>query len=361
MKKRLLSLSALFCALSLLTGCFCPCDPEPKTSHISHRYASAEEGRQLRLDNTNYFNALTQNDIDWKFRRTGKTLDDFKTFAAQQIKEFSEEEKKAIDAMITLVEVRLDALGVCLQSDEIIFIKTDMDDEGGAGGYTHKNEIYLSSFVSEALVYALQGKDIYPPEYLEYISTYFPSLLAHELFHCLTRNDARFRQQMYSLIGFTVMDHEVEFGPTVRNLLLQNPDVERFDNWAEFTIHGQKRRCILIPVYACSFAEAAATNPDASFFDYMQCVLVPLDEPDTMIPVEQASDFYTVLGHNTDYVIAAEECMADNFGNLIAFGLIGYYGYVNGGVQFIPYNTPQLIHNICDTVRNYYDAADPER
>ena len=109
-------------------GC-CPCEPEAKTSHISHRYASAEEGLQLRLNSTDYFNALTQNDIDWKFRCTGKTLDEFKTFAANQIKDFTEEEKKALDAMITLVETRLDALGVCLQSDEIIFIKSDMEDE----------------------------------------------------------------------------------------------------------------------------------------------------------------------------------------------------------------------------------------
>lgn len=361
MKKLFLSLTALFCALSFLTGCCCPCDPEAKTSHISYRYASAAEGRQLRLDNTNYFNALTQNDIDWKFRCTGKTLDDFKAYAASQIKDFTEEEKKAIDAMVSLVEVRLDALGICLQPDEIIFIKTDMADEGDAGGYTHKKEIYLSSFLVEALVYTMQGKDVYPPEYLEYINCVFPSILAHELFHCLTRNDARFRQQMYSLIRFTVMDHEVSFGPSVRNMLLQNPDVERFDNWAEFTINGQKRRCILIPVYECSYAEAAATDPNASFFNHMQCVLVPLDAPDTMIPVEQASDFYTVLGHNTDYVIAAEECLADNFGNLVAFGFNGYYSFENGGLQFITYQTPQLMHNICETVRNYYNAADPER
>ena len=359
MKTRLLSIWALLCALFFLTGCCCPWNPDAKTSHIKHRYASAEEGRQLRLNNTDYFNALTQNDIDWKFRCTGKTLDDFRTFAANQIKDFTEEEKQAIDAMVTLIETRFDALGVCLRSDEIIFIKSDTEDEGGAAGFTHKNEIYLTSFFVEALVYALQGKDIYPPEYLEYISRIFPSILAHELFHCLSRNDARFRQQMYSLIGFTVMDHDVAFGPAVRNVLLQNPDVERYDNWAEFTIDGQKRRCILISVYECSFAEAAATDPDATFFNHMRCVLVPLDEPDTMIPVEQASDFYTVLGHNTDYVIAAEECLADNFGNLTAFGFNGYYDFVNDGVQFIPYKTPQLIHDICETLRNHFNV--PER
>ena len=338
-----------------MTGCCCPGEPEAKTSHISHRYASAEEGRQLRLNNTDYFNALTQNDIDWKFRQTGKTVDEFKTFAADQIKDFTEDEKKALDAMIALIEKRLDFLDVCLRTDEIIFIKSDIEDEGGAGGFTHKNEIYLSSFLVEAAVDIMQGNATYPTEYLEYLSLVTPEVIAHELFHTLTHSDARFRQQMYSLIGFTVMDHDIEFGPTVRNLILQNPDVERFDNWAEFTINGQKRRCTLLPVYACSFAEAAATDPNASFFDYMQCVLVPLDAPDTMIPVEQASDFYTVLGHNTDYVIAAEECLADNFGNLVSFGFNGSYSYGYDGVRFVPYQTPQLVHDICETLRNYYN------
>ena len=357
MKTRLLSLSALLFALFFLTGCCFLCGPEANTSHISYRYASAEEGRQLRLNNTDYFNALTQNDIDWKFGATGKTIDDFKTFSASQIQDFTEEEKKAIDAMVSLIEARLDALGVCLRPDEVIFIKSDMQDEGGAGGFTHKNEIYLTSFIVQAIVDVLQGKDTYPPDYLEYISFTLPSLMAHELFHCLTRNDARFRQQMYSLIGFNVMDHEIMFGPAVRNRLIQNPDVERYDNWAEFTIDGQTRRCTLIPVYECSFAEAAATDPGASFFNHMQCVLVPLDAPDTMIPIDQASDFYTVLGHNTDYVIAAEECLADNFGFLIAFGFNGYYDFVNGEVQFVRYQTPQLIHNIYETLRNYYNDS----
>jgi len=355
MKTLLLSLSALICTLSLMTGCNHPGGPEAKAAHISYRFASAEEGRQLRLNNDNYFDALTQNDVDWKFRCTGKTVAEFKTFAATQIQDFTDEEKKALEAVISSVEARLNQLDVFLRTDEVTFVKNDMKDEGGAGGYTHKNEVYLSSLLLQEYVDALQGKDTYSPDYLEYISLSLPYIIVHELFHCLSRNDASFRQQMYSLVGSTVMDHEVEFGPSVRNLLLQNPDVERFDTWTEFTINGQKRRCILIPVYECSYAEAAATDPDPSFFNHMQCVLVPLDDPDTMIPIEQASDFYTVLGHNTDYVIAVEECMADNFAFLIAYGFNGHFDYVDDMTQFISYQTPQLIQNICKTLQNYYN------
>ena len=346
---------AFICAIPLFTGCQTSTVNE-ETTHISHRYASAEEGRQIFLSNTAFFQSLTQNDIDWKTRCSGKTIEEFRTFSANQILDFTDEEKKALDAMITLIEARLYGLGISLPPmEEVTFIKSTMEDEGGAGGYTLGNSIYLSSFLLEILADLWQGKQAYTPDYDEYISLTAPSLIAHELFHCLSRNDARFRQRLYRLIGFTVMDHEVEFGPTVRNMLMENPDVERYDNWAEFTINGEKRRCILIAVYECSFAEAAATNPDASFFDYSKSVLVPLDDPDTMIPIEQASDLYQVLGHNTDYLIAAEECLADNFGDLIGYGLNGYYTLAEDyTVQFVPYPTPQLIHGIHETMLEFY-------
>ena len=351
------ALLALFCAIPLLLTSCSTSSPEveEEVSYISYRYASAEQGRQILLSNTAYFNSLSQNDIDWKFRCSGKTIDEFKAFSASQILDFTDEEKKALDAMIDLVEIRLKGLGIGLPPmEEVTFVKSTMEDEGGAGGYTHGNEIFLNASFLQLITNVWQGKQYYTPDYDEYCYLYSPALIAHELFHSMSRNNASFRQRLYSLIGFTVMDHEVEFGPAVRNMILANPDVERYDNWAEFTIGGEKRRCILVAVYESSFAEAEATDPGASFFNHMKSVLVPLDDPDTMIPIEQASDFYQVLGHNTDYVIAAEECIADNFGYLIGYGFNGYYDFVDYKVQFTPFQTPQLIHSIYETLLELY-------
>lgn len=356
-KKSLFALLALICVTSLFTSCSASRLEEEviEVSYINYRYASAEEGRQFVLSNTAYFNSLTQNDIDWKFRCTGKTIDEFKAFSAGQIQDFTDDEKKAIDAMITLVEARLSGMGLGFPPmEEVTFIKSTMEEEGGAGGYTHGNSIFLSASFLQMITTLWQGKQYYTPDYDEYCYLYAPALIAHELFHCMSRNNARFRQRLYDLIGFTVMDHNVEFGPTVRNLIIANPDVERYDNWAEFTIGGKKRRCILVVIYESGFAEAAATDPGASFFNHMQSVLVPLDEPDTMIPIEQVSDFYQVVGHNTDYVIAAEECIADNFGFLIGYGFNGHYDFVDNKIQFVPYQSPQLIQNIHKTMLELY-------
>ena len=136
-----------------------------------------------------------------------------------------------------------------------------MDDEGHMGGYTLNNEIYLSEFDTERFARAYQGDPSLDADYREYRVHLARELVSHELFHTLTRNDADFRRLMYSLAGITVMDHNVQFGPTVQGMLVSNPDVEKYDNYGEFTINGQKRRCILVAVYCGTFAEAVAAKP----------------------------------------------------------------------------------------------------
>ena len=330
---------------------------QTQANTIPYRFASKEEGRNLKLANSAYFESLTQNDIDWKLSMSGKSLDEFKTLAAEQIVDFTPEEKKALSKTIDFIEARCTELGFLLPcKEEIVFIKTKMGDEGYAGGYTLKNEIYLCDHETERFARAYQGDPTLDADYLEYYTHLSRLIVSHEIFHTLSRNDAEFRRLMYNLIGFSIMDHEIEFGPTVKNMLLHNPDVERYDNYADFTINGQKRRCTLIAAYPCSFAEAVAVNPNANFFYDMQSILVPLDEPDTMIPISEASDFYDVLGRNTGYVCAAEECIADNFSFLITFGFNGHYEHwlEDRKIHFIPYATPEIIRNMHNIMLEHY-------
>ena len=279
------------------------------TDTIVYRFASQEEGRRLKMANTSYFNSLSQNDLDWKTYTIGQTLAGYKAIAAEQIMDFTDEEKWALTQTMHDIENRCAKLGIKLPcKDEIIFIKSAMADESDAGAYTHKNEIYLNEWTLESLVSIYQNDPEYSAAVLEFDKYLINETVVHEIFHVITRSNAQFRQQMYNLIGFTVMDHEVEFGPTVRELLLQNPDVERYDNYAEFTIAGQKRRCILIATCPGSYNDDAVGNPDFFILDNAQAMLVPIDEPDTMIPIEEATDLYDVMGSNTHYTLAAEFC-----------------------------------------------------
>ena len=291
-------------------------------NRLNIRFATREEGQQLIQSNTQYYNRLTQMDIDWRARKEGSTLEELKAFAQSNVLDFTDGDKDIVMQIVSFIEHRLDEFECHLPlPDEIIFIKTTMDDEGSASGYTSRNMIVLNDL------------------YIEESSSFLLELIAHELFHCITRHSPEFRQKMYSQIGFTVMDRDIELPERIKRIQMANPDVEHIDNYAEFTIDGVKRKCTLITYYTRSWAEASELQgPSALFFRNIGVALLPLDDLDHPYSISDASDFWEKMGSNTDYINAAEECLAVNFS----------YAIVNGPDML--YDTPQLIESILKTL-----------
>ena len=295
---------------------------EISASKIPHRFASAKEGRELMLSNTEYYANITQIDIDNRLGRSGGTLDDLLEASTAEVKSFSIFEKYIVDRRIANMTRTLARNGYELPPvEEIVFIKTDMTKEGmAASGYTHGTQIYLNS--TNILISVI-------PE----SGPYFEQLLWHELFHCLTRSNPEFRSEMYSIIHFTVTGTEYELPPCVRELYRSNPDVEHHDSYATFNIDGQEIDCFVVWVYL--------QEQDGSYSDDKP-VLVPIDGTDTYYLPEQASNFDEVFGTNTDYVFDPEECMANNF----KFAM--YYGI--GGREGQGYPNPEIIQGVIDVV-----------
>ena len=327
------------CILLPLTSCSkddSTATDEPSTQQIHYTFASKTEGMAELMSNERYYNSLNQADLDWRLHKTGATLDELKSFAKAQVTEFTDEQKAAIKKGIAVIEERLTALNIRLPLPKnITFVSTTAKEESGSTAYTHKTSIYLGPG-------AFKWMSSKPDDRVAFYS--FVSALAHELFHCLTRNDADFRKTMYGLIGFTVMDHELELKGENKNMILANPDVEHIDNYAEFTINGQKRKCELIVLYTKTWEEASAAVEDPSqltFFRYFRQVLVPIDATDTNYDISTVPDFWEKVGRNTEYVFAPEECLADNFSYAITYGLNG-----------MEYKTPELIQKIITTLQS---------
>jgi hypothetical protein len=57
---------------------------------IKVRFASKEEAQKLILGNTQYYNRLSQMDIDWRARKADATLDELIAFAQEQVSDFTE-------------------------------------------------------------------------------------------------------------------------------------------------------------------------------------------------------------------------------------------------------------------------------
>ena len=146
---------------------------------LNVRFATREEGRKLILDNTQYYNRLTQTDIDWRAREEGATLDELIAFAQKNVMQFRHDEIELVLQTVSFIEHRLDCQNCQLPlPDEIIFVKSNLKDESSTFAYTSRNVIFLN-------VNLFWQKE-----------TFRNIVIAHELFHCITRHSPEFRKEM---------------------------------------------------------------------------------------------------------------------------------------------------------------------
>lgn len=297
------------------------------SKEISHRYASASEGKDLLLSNDRYYAGFSQNDLDFRMQRKGATLEEYKSFASEQTRDFTQEERDLVDKHLKNMEAVLGERGYTLPPlDEVTFVKTTMAEERGAGAYTHGTTIYLS----DELLNPTSSEDNSDGN-----QDYLIFVFWHELFHCLTRCNPGFRADMYKLIHFSVHDADYTLPPRVKDYHISNPDVENHNSSATFTIDGKDVECFVDWVTTRHFEEEGD-----DFFDLTITALVPVDGTDTYYTPEQTTNFYEVFGRNTQYVTDPEECMADNFAFAMLYGTAGPEG--NG------YESPEIIEGIID-------------
>lgn len=287
---------------------------------LGYRFADAREAAALRLANRDYFESLNRNDLSFRMQKTDATLEEYEAFAAAQLQDYTDDEKAAIDRAMAEIEAVCAERGYALPAmDDIVFAKSTMADECDAGGYTHGTQIYLSGDVTAC------GLSEDPDT-----RAFFTEIVAHELFHALTRNHPDFRAAMYGILGFTVTGEDFALAPSIREKMISNPDVEHHDAYAAFEIGGETRDCVVVFTTTRPFEQ-----PGDTFFSTMATGLVPVDALDSMYDASEAANFWDVFGRNTGYVIDPEETLADNFSFLLTFGVDG-----------MDYATPGIIEAI---------------
>ena len=238
-------------------------------------------------------------DIEARVGKPGATRAEIMGILKKCTRDFTEADKDSLLKAFSIFDDSLSSKGLRLPlPKEFTLVKTTMEEEGGAGAYTRGNIICVSESV------------------LKKVSTdRLAWLVAHETFHVLTRDNPGFRKAMYSVIGFTVLGKEISFSKDVTVRRISNPVVIRYDSYAMLTVDGVKAPYTMVIYSERDYA-------GGSFFDYMKIGLIPLDGSfnpvkrdgkTVIVPLERATDFYDLVGKNTDYVINPEECLADNF------------------------------------------------
>ncbi len=333
MKRKIIILVLCLCMVALFSACDTQANETititaegNNSNQLEIRFSDAKEGAEFITGNTDFLNGLNQNDLCYRMQKNDATLEEYITFAANQTLDFTEEEKVAVVAGMQEI------MNICGRNDyvlpdigEITFVKTTMEEEGGGiSAYTHDTQIYLQ----DVFLLYLQSEN-------QSLLEQGICLLAHELFHCLTRNDVQFRKDMYEIIGFSIQEEEFEFSSEIQEKMISNPDVGKHNSYATFRIEGQDRECAMVVTATRPFEKSGD-----SMWQIVNVGLVPIDDLSVMYSTEQAENFWEVIGRNTDYILDPEEIMADNFSYAIMYGVDGE-----------KYDSPEIIQAICEYLK----------
>ena len=111
--------------------------------------------------------------------------------------------------------------------EEIFFIKTTANEEGGARGYTRGNYVVLREDV------------------LSHSNDILNHLVTHELLHILTRANNNFRKEMYEIIGFKLIE-PIDYPESLKAFRITNPDATQTDSYIQLEVQGESVECMMI-------------------------------------------------------------------------------------------------------------------
>lgn len=259
-------------------------------------FADLVQATTILSDDDEYFTYFSKFDNASRFKAL-KPLNkqDRKKFYGNAVRKWSSEDKNKVIANIKEITGIMKRLKMKFPK-EIIFIRTDGSEEGGAA-YTRKNAIVL-------------------PENMKITK----EIITHEFFHVLSRYNKNLRDKIYGVINFKRCG-ELVYPDVLKDFTLVNPDAANNN----YYISGKYRDKMYDFIPILYSTEPYDITSDIPFFytlkDDMLAVNIVNSKPvviydgDKPLIVKKNSitDFKENIGLNTDYTYSPEEIMADNF------------------------------------------------
>lgn len=229
--------------------------------------------------------------------------DEYLAFARAAGREWSNDERVRLTAAFAAIEPRLAELLPEL-ARPILLVKTSGDEEGGAG-YTRGNAVMLPRAHEN--------------------ERELQRVLAHEIFHVVSRNTPSLKRALYAAIGFEECG-EVVLPPRLAVRKMTNPDAPVNEHCIEIVVDGANAWGMPILLSREERFDPAAGR---AFFEYLTLSMLLVDrsgdaarpverggEP-TLVPFNRVAGLSEKIGRNTNYVIHAEEILASNFELLV--------------------------------------------
>jgi hypothetical protein len=266
--------------------------------------ASIEKGRDVLGTRDEFVARLSPFDRASRLKSAGEVSEDeYLAFTTAAAREWSNDERARLATAFAAIQPKLAELLPELDKP-ILLIKTSGEEEGGAG-YTRANAVMLPEALAD--------------------SRELERLLAHEIFHVVSRNKPELKRALYAAIGFEPCG-EVALPPVLAARKMTNPDAPVNEHCIQVQVDGSTFWGMPILLSRQEHFDPAAGVP---FFGYLTLSMLlverdgassrPLerDGAPVLVPFNRVGGLQEQIGRNTGYVIHAEEILASNFEMLV--------------------------------------------
>jgi hypothetical protein len=271
-------------------------------------FATPEEAKAILTDRDDFAQRMSPFDRSARLKTSKEVSEqEYLKFVGQSVLEWNESEKQRITSALEAMQAELESLSLQFPK-KVFMVKTTGNEEGGSP-YTRANAVILpKTFLGSSM-----------PE--------LKKMIAHELFHILSRSNPELREKLYKVIGFEKCN-EIPFPKELQPRKITNPDAPFNDHYIKLQV-GDKE-CLGVPILY-SRTEKYDEEQGGDFLNYIQLQFVEVERAENGATVKvvyegkkakfvhprMASGLFEKVGRNTDYIIHPEEILADNFALLV--------------------------------------------
>lgn len=283
------------------------------TPHITCEFASLEQARAILCARDAYIQAMHPREWELKMQvQAAVSEEDYLAFLARNALKWTANERAKLQSAVQALNTRLAEQPIPLV-ESIVFIKTTGDEEWNSA-YTRSNAIILP-----------ERKLRRYPEQLSLLR-----LLAHEVFHIVSRENPQLRTTLYQGIGYRRIESgSLEFPETLKARMLTNPDAPYNDHY--LTVAYQEEPVNVIPIMLLR-EELATVDSAQDILKSLRTQLLVIQHKDDKwqpawsgehafcLDPHQVTGWPPMLDAAPDMELDPEEILAEQFAGLVTEG-----------------------------------------
>ncbi|WP_395021265.1 hypothetical protein [Dongia sp.] len=291
---------AAWCAAALLLALAGGARADTGWAETTFVFATVEEAAAALGAADAYTAAMTPLDRAMRLKTDrAVSSEDYRRFAAAAARDWTAAERTALRADIAALVPALAALKVPAPQ-RILLIKTSGAEEGDAA-YTRGDAVMIPEVMADGASEDLQW------------------ILAHEVFHVVSRQNPALREELYAAIGFVKVD-PFPLPADIAAQLVTNPDAQGNDHLVRVSVDDEEVCGTPILMFT---SDRYDPQQGGDFFNYMKDRFLVsrgiADRKDGMpvdlrvAPSNRVVGLERRTGENTVYNIHPEEILAENF------------------------------------------------